>query len=355
MQSVRIQPLFWLPIFVGLFLLALYPFFSYAPTFSFPMPDFSQLTLVKKPSAPVPVASPTVPRAETPRAVQPEKPAPTPIAEQPIHTLSTGAPYTPPAMPAVIPDAPKNEKRSFFYSFETDGELLSATSMPQSSSPYFWVSSGGRMVIQNGIGSTLAGTMPTNDPAHKAYAKVNPLDTDGGKHPQNTFRLVTKSVWGNADQRIAFRITNQNLTNTPNRDGYSGIFLMNRYADKDNLYYAGIRDDGQAIIKKKIGGKYYTLGSVQVFGKKGQYHKTKNPSLLPSQHWMGMKSRVVNNADGSATITLMLDYDATGAWKTVLSAKDTGVGGKVLSEAGHGGLRTDYKDVEFDNFEFREL
>lgn len=232
--------------------------------------------------------------------------------------------------------------------------LQAAGSMAQSSSPYFWISSGGRLEIKNGVGQTIQGELPLTDAARIVYAKVNPLDTDQGKLPQNTFRLVSKSTWQNAEERVLFRVTKHNLTDTPNRDGYSGIFLMTRYRDKDNLYYAGLRNDGFAVIKKKIRGTYYTLSDVTYFTGV-PYDKFRNPSLIPTNTWMGMKVETVTETDGTVHITLFVDQNNTGTWQNVLSATDRGVGGRPFGGAGHGGIRTDYMDVEFDYVAFKSM
>ncbi len=238
----------------------------------------------------------------------------------------------------------------FVYSCNVEGDLFAQMTPERSTSPYFWVSSGGRMLLREGLCETIQGRLPTNDPSRIEYARVNPLDTGNGYYPQNTFRLVTRAAWGNSEESMRFRITAQNLTNTPNREGYSGVFLFNRYLDKDNLYYAGIRDDGLAIIKKKIGGTYYTLRYAQVFGSFSQYDKSSDPSFLPTWQWMGMKTRVTNNADGSVTIALYVDKTGNGNYTQVVSYIDKGIGGAPFRSNGKGGIRTDYMDVQFDDF-----
>src|SRR5690242_8092233 len=43
---------------------------------------------------------------------------------------------------------------SFYYPFNSAGTLLAAPTLSQSTSPYFWLASGGPLVIANGIGAT---------------------------------------------------------------------------------------------------------------------------------------------------------------------------------------------------------
>ena len=244
---------------------------------------------------------------------------------------------------------------NWLYNFNTPGILYASTYIQNSTSPYFWVSSGGRMIVTGGLGETIQGYLPTGDISQVDYNTVNPLDTDHGHYPQNTFRLVTRDVWGNASEKVSFRITAQNLTDTPNRDGYSGIFLFTRYVDKDNLYYAGIRDDGLAVIKKKVGEVYHTLAYLQLYGTEGEYSKWTKPSLLPFNHWMGMKVTSTNNTNGSVRINLSIDQNNTGQWVSMLTVTDNGIGGVPFLAAGHGGIRTDYMDVQFDNFQMITL
>ena len=239
----------------------------------------------------------------------------------------------------------------FRYSFNSPGTLLETGSMGESSSPYFWVNSGAKLVIgKEGSGGTVSGKLPISDPFRVLYSSNNALDTESGYHPQNIFRLLTRSIWGDLEQELTFRITNQNLADSPNREGHNGILLMSRYSDQYNLYYAGIRNDGEAIIKKKVNGSYYTLASVQIFGVKGQYDRTTTPSLLPKMKWMRMKVQVTDQKDGSVKIRLLLDRENDGSFVSILSAVDQGVGGEPLHKAGYAGIRTDFMDVEFDNY-----
>lgn len=211
------------------------------------------------------------------------------------------------------------------------------------------------MEIKNGLGGTIQGYVPTGDIDQVSYSTVNPLDTENGHYPQNTFRLLTRSLWNNSEEEVDFKINKTNLTTTPNRDGYSGVFLYSRYTDKDDLYIAGLRHDGLAIIKKKIGSAYHTLIYTQVYGDFNDYDKTHNPNLLPLGKWIGMKLKTTNNADGSVRLELLLDKSNTGVWTSTLSYTDTGIGGEPFQSAGFGGIRTDYMDVQFDNFRIKTI
>lgn len=253
------------------------------------------------------------------------------------------------AAPAALVPSP------FVFSFNSPGTLYEAGKAGESSSPYFWLNSGAKLVIANGIGRTQFSALPSIDPWRLMYNSMNPLDTGKGYYPQNTLRLVTRSSWTDLEVGVRFRIGKTNLTDTPNRDGYSGIFLMGRYVDQYNLYYAGIRHDGTAVIKKKINGTYYTLATTQIFGAEGTYDKWSNPNLLPQNKWLGMKARFTNQSDGLVKIQLIIDRENDGKWVPILSATDTSTGGAPLRNSGLTGLRTDFMDVEFDDFRAEKI
>ena len=123
---------------------------------------------------------------------------------------------------------------------------------------------------------------------------------------------------------------------------------MSRYQDSNNLYYLGIRVDGNAIIKKKINGVYYTLTSKKIFP--GTYNSLTNPNLLPHDLWIGLKARVVNE-NGFVRIQLYMDKDRTGTWTLIAETLDNGAQGKPLLNEGYAGIRTDFMDVLFDDFQ----
>ena len=236
------------------------------------------------------------------------------------------------------------------YTFNTPGKLPEASSMSTSWSPYFWVNSGAYLIMQDGLGKTVQGKLPTNDFWRTLYGKTNPLDTGNGYYPQNIFRLVTKSTWADFSQEVQFKIQHTNLTDTPNRDGYSGVLFFSRYKDGNNLYYAGIRQDGDAVIKKKVNGSYATLDQRQVWS--GSYDKWSRPSLIPQKQWMRMRLVTKDRADGGVELTLYVDKTNTGNYEVAAHAIDTG---SVLRGPGHAGIRTDYEDVFFNDYRLTEI
>jgi hypothetical protein len=236
-----------------------------------------------------------------------------------------------------------------YYNFNVDGVLPEAGSMSESWSPYWWLSSGGLFYLRDGAGSTIQGSLPKNDYWRKFYATTNPRDTDDGYHPQNVFRLVTRSSWQNCRQQLYFRIRNDNLSVSAYRNPSNGLLLMHRYQDSDNLYYVGVRVDGAAVIKKKYRGTYYTLGYLRVFPGSA-YDRDSNPSLLPKNIWLGVRSEVTNNPDGTVRIVVWVDV-GPGGWVLALDVLDNGLAyGPAITAPGYLGVRTDFMDVALENY-----
>jgi hypothetical protein len=229
-------------------------------------------------------------------------------------------------------------------------------SMTNTTSPYWWVNSGGMLQLANGMGQTAQGDLPASSLWRLSYAAANPLDTDNGYHPQNLFRLVTKNSWQNASVVSKFNIVKDNTSQSPNRNASNGLLLMNRYAsDGQTLYYAGVRVDGTAVIKKKYHGTYYTMAQKQVFD--GTYDRSTGSNLIPHGEWLTLKSDTVTKADGSVRIDLYLKRDTDSAWTLLLSASDDGrkYGNTPAILSGFAGIRTDFMDVQFDSFRINSL
>ncbi len=238
----------------------------------------------------------------------------------------------------------------FKYPFSVDGRLEEIGKPENSSSPYWWVSSGGFMDLVTGIGRTNQGELAIGSKWQKLYALSNPVDTDAGLHPQNIFRMVLRSNWQDISQQMYFRINRYVPSLSPNRNASNGILLMNRYLDENNLYYTGLRVDGYAVIKKKYQGRYYTLAYQRVLP--GTYSLTNNTNLLSSNQEIGLKA-VVKNLDAyRVSIRLYTDIGQTGTWTLAAQVTDDGrsYGGAALTGAGRGGVRTDFMDVQFDDY-----
>jgi hypothetical protein len=244
----------------------------------------------------------------------------------------------------------------FLSGWQFNGALEETNTAAASANPYWWLSSGGRFSVQNGLGYTLQGDLPPSDRWYQRYGSANSLDTDKGAHPQNIFRLVTRQTWLNYDQQVYFKINKNNLSASPNRNASNGLFFFNRYQDENNLYYLGWRVDGYAVIKKKINGVYYTLAAQRIFDG-ADYNRDTNPNLLPIDAWLGLKAEVVNQPNQSVSLKLFIDKNHTNHWQLAVQAIDTGRGisGAVFSQAGHTGLRADFMDITFDGYQISSL
>ncbi|MEJ0002217.1 MAG: hypothetical protein WDN09_03540 [bacterium] len=282
---------------------------------------------------------------ETPHAVTEPATAP---SEPDITPVASSVPKPTPPMPA--PSITK-----FLDDFSTSYTVVETGDISESKSKEWWIGSGAYFYSQNGIASTVAGPLPEKDYFRTAFLASNPLDTDNGYYPQNIFRLVSRMEFQNLQQEAYFKITKDNLSASPNRNASNGLLLFNRYQDEFNLYYTGIRVDGYAVIKKKIDKTYYTMAYVPLFP--GMYDNKKNPNLLPENSWIGLRSVVVTNADGTVTIKLYVDKDRTGKWVLAAQAEDDGksYGGAPIKAAGYGGIRTDFMDVQFDDYSIVKL
>jgi hypothetical protein len=252
----------------------------------------------------------------------------------------------------------KREGGSFTFVSNSDqvGTLQEAGSMKESKSSDWWLDSGGIMNIGLQEFSTNAGMLPEDNKWRKLYNKNNPTDTDNGFFPQNIFRLVTKNQWQNLTQQVYFNIDKTNLSESENRFEANGVLLFNRYQDGSNLYYTGVRVDGDAVIKKKIDGKYYTLKEAPFLTKNKKYDRVENPNLIPVNTWIGIRSEITNIGNNTAYIKLYVDWEQNGNWQLLLEAKDRGsaYGQAPFLQAGHAGIRTDFMDVRFKNYSIKE-
>ncbi len=245
-------------------------------------------------------------------------------------------------------------KSPFVYSFNEGGILEEVGSMYESPSPYWWLNSGGFMTIGSGIGQTIQGDLPPNNKWRTMYAKSDSTDTDGGLHPQNLFRLITRSTWENFREEVYFKIIRDNVSKSPNRDESNGIILFNRYRDSSNLYYAGLRVDGTAVIKKKLAGTYYTLNQQQFFDGI-PYNRESNTSLLPKDTWIGVRTEITTDS-GVVEIRLYADVGKTGVWKLAAQAIDDGQSsGTAITDKAYAGIRTDFMDIDFSDYRIEEI
>ncbi len=243
---------------------------------------------------------------------------------------------------------------SFVETFSKDFILEETGSILESQNDNWWVNSGAFLYSEHGIGRTIFGALDKNNKWRLDYKNYNADETDNGYHPQNIFRLITKSKWKNFTQSAYFRMKKYHLSSSKHRFESNGILLFNRYLDGNNLYYTGLRVDGAAVIKKKYKGKYYLMGYKKIL--KGKYDRQKNPNLIPTNQWIGIKSKVATISNNKTEIKLAIDIKGNGNWQEILRVIDDGkkFGGPTISQNGHAGIRTDFMDVQFDNYKIEE-
>jgi hypothetical protein len=281
------------------------------------------------------------------------EPPPTATASRTASVTATSS-ATPAFTPTVaITAAPTvTEPPHFASDFSADLTLEETAVMEESASPDWWVNSGAWFVQRSGVGSTWTGQSPEGSRWRALYNLSNPRDTDRGAHPQNLFRLITRSLWFAPKQQIYFRILADNLSPSGNRNPSNGVLLFLRYSDGDNLYYAGIRVDGFAVVKKKTGGVYTTLAEAPLF--LGTYDRVRQPNLIPHGVWIGLRAELTAG-ENAVTIQLYCDLDRSGFWVPALQANDSFDPSLVPMQAGYAGIRTDFMDVEFDDYRIEEL
>ena len=157
------------------------------------------------------------------------------------------------------------------------------------------------------------------------------------------FRLTTRqSNFGNVI--ISMRLRPLDLTDTPKTPpvAWDGIHVFVHYETQRSLYYASVyRRDGRIDIKKKVpggnanGGTYYTLAS-------GRHR-------LPLGRWSRVAVTVDATGPGAVHIAMLIDG------RQVLSATDTGTGGRPPITSGKVGLRGDNCNFLFDDFVVAQL
>lgn len=226
-----------------------------------------------------------------------------------------------------------------------DGVLEEAGNLPASADPDFWLSSGARFFRDGDSGRTLVGGLPPEDPWRQRYARSNPVDTDGGARPQNVFRLLRRVQRQNLRQSVRFRILRVNASPSPNRNASNGVFLFQRYESQNDLYASGVRVDGQAVIKKKHGGRTFTLALAPVFTDGPAYDRSSTPNRIPTDRAVTLATETLDQPDGSVLLRLSVDGDPR------LEAVDRGQGstGPLLG-VGLAGIRSDFFDLELSGY-----
>lgn len=261
----------------------------------------------------------------------------------------------------------KPENLTFLSSVEKTGDIVDnsipvvlkkevvleeAPDMSKSAHPIWWLNSGAYATLFEDEIRTVHGELPADDPWRQKYNASNPTETDDGYHPQNIFRLVSREKYAQATQSALARIDRYILSPDTHRAASNGILYFHHYQDGDNLYYAGVRVDGTAIIKKKQRGIYYTMASTPLFdGPK--YDRDTNPNKLLTNSWFNLKTEITNLSASKVRIRVFVDLTATGSAQLVAEAIDDGksFGGPAITKAGYAGIRTDFMDATIKGYE----
>lgn len=236
---------------------------------------------------------------------------------------------------------------------ENETALRESGSLTERRGENLWLNSGGIFFVNRaGEGRTLWGDLPPLSFWRIAYFLSSRVDTDNGTHPQNLFRLLTTDRFFDLEQELSVVIIKNHASKSINRNASNGIFLMGRYRDSDNLYYVGVRVDGAAVIKKKVGGVYHTLGYEPVWP--GSYDRNHSSTLLPQGKPFGIRTRIAQSERGAVRIELSVDREGKGVWERVLRVTDREAGDvPAIQEPGLAGIRTDFMDVEFKEYVIR--
>lgn len=252
------------------------------------------------------------------------------------------------SVPGLAAETPAS--RMFSDRFSRAGTLVETGRPDESASADWWLNSGAYLFFRNGHAETVQGRLAANDPWRLKYSRANPGETDDGFHPQNIFRLISRATWRSYTQDAYFRINRYILSPDTHRQASNGLLLMNRYVDGQNLYYAGLRVDGLAVIKKKYRGQYSTMATAKVLP--GVWDRRTTPNLIPTDTWIGVRSKVSDTPDGRVRIEVSLDRTGSGSWSKVLEAYDDGsrFGGPSIDTTASVGIRTDFMDVQLKDY-----
>ena len=204
--------------------------------------------------------------------------------------------------------------------------------MEESADPHWWLNSGAYIYRSGGVARTVEGKLADQDPWRLLYAIANPVDSDNGYRPeQNLVRLILTGARASAivGRRYSSMYCGSMSQRAQTANASNGVLLRHRYQDGNNLYYAGIRVDGYAVVKKKVRGQYHTVKSSAVYP--GVYDRKTHPNLLPTGHWVGLRTVIADNTNGNVDIGVYLNDEPLGSgWTRVLQVEDNGSDGERL-------------------------
>jgi hypothetical protein len=170
-------------------------------------------------------------------------------------------------------------------------------------------------------------------------------DTRSRAHNDSAVLRVLSKARSLRDVEVTFTLVNRGMTTTPRTPAvpHDGVHVFVRYRGETELYAVSVnRRDNVVVIRKKVpggtqnGGTYYDVGSRVV-----------RPVRLNTRQRVAVRVRDV--ADGSVAFRLRMDG------RTVLTARDDGVGGVPLSGGGRIGIRGDNDDFLVDDLRVEAL
>ncbi len=272
-----------------------------------------------------------------------------------VPNLSTDKDADQDAGPNQIVSPQEVEQGSFEDQFSGDLYIEEAIAQDQSSSDQWWLNSGAFIFRRNDMAHTVEGDLPEGSSWIDSYARSAPAQTDNGRKPQNVLRLIKRGAWQDTAQEVYFKVLQYNAVQVDDRGASNGLLLFSRYIDDDNLYYGGLRVDGNAVIKKKIGGTYHTLYKGPFL--EGVFDRETAPTLIPENQWVGIRTITQNVEDGRVKIELFIDMGRTYQWEKVAEVYDDGVayGGSAHVAPSNAGIRSDFMDISFDHYKIRAL
>lgn len=226
---------------------------------------------------------------------------------------------------------------------ENFSDVVTETSYPDNSDSNTWnVTSGAYLNIGKGTARTNSVAL-TSGKYFDAY-KDN-VDCEGGAHPENIFRVVSRdATLQDFTFSASFKITRVSKSTSPNRTPDKGISLMFHYVDESNVMYLSARHDGQISVKRKENGVYTTLAIVPAWFP-GDYDRILHPTLLPVGTTFSLKV-AVKSSGGVTSITAWVSDPGTTTYHQVLTTSDNA---PALAVPGRVGIRSDFCSTEIDN------
>lgn len=250
----------------------------------------------------------------------------------------------------------KNQKKFLIDNFYINKNYEEVSEEERDFSDRWWINSWGSFYVKDGVWKSIQWKVKEWTKWQIKYKEHNWwLDTDWWFYPQNLFRLISNKKFWNFNQYAYFKINRYMLSNSKNRYESNWFLLFNRYKDSDNLYYAWIRVDGAAVIKKKLKWEYYTLASHKVYN--WSYDRNENPNLIPINKWIWVKTEIKDLGSDKVSIELYVDTKNNWKWTLALRVIDDGKSTwwNIIKGEWYTWVRTDFMDFEIDKYYVKEI